>query len=196
MNSEPQQTPEIAVIARNVLVGVGLKALLDKIIPVAEVTLFSDFGSFAAAGPDRFFHYFVSAQLFREEAAFFRQRHQRTILLTDGAPRAAFAGMHTLDLFTSEEQLAHDILQMHRGAHPRRGAAPAAARPVLSEREEEVLRQIVGGAINKQIADRLGIGLTTVITHRRNIMEKMGVRSVAELILRAVAEGYAAPEGE
>lgn len=39
--------------------------------------------------------------------------------------------------------------------------------------------------MNKEIADRLQIGLTTVISHRRNIMEKLGIRSVAGLAIYA-----------
>ncbi len=55
---------------------------------------------------------------------------------------------------------------------------PQAAQP-LTEREAEVLTLIAGGLINKQVADRLEIGLTTVISHRRNIMEKLGIRTAA-----------------
>ena len=61
---------------------------------------------------------------------------------------------------------------------------------MLSDREIEVLSLIVQGFINKEIADRLNIGLTTVITHRRNIMEKLGVRSVSALTIYAVMNGY------
>ena len=45
------------------------------------------------------------------------------------------------------------------------------------------------GLINKQIADRLGIGLTTVISHRRNIAEKLGIRTVAGLAVYALRAG-------
>ena len=61
----------------------------------------------------------------------------------------------------------------------------------LSEREIEVLTLIAEGLMNKQIAQRLDIGLTTVISHRRNIMEKLGIRSVAGLVVYALAAGYA-----
>ena len=44
--------------------------------------------------------------------------------------------------------------------------------------------------MNKQIADSLQIGLTTVISHRRNIMEKLGIRSVAGLAIYALTAGY------
>ena len=52
-----------------------------------------------------------------------------------------------------------------------------------------MLTLIARGLINKEIADRLGIGLTTVISHRRNIMEKLGIRSVAGLAVYALTSG-------
>ena len=61
---------------------------------------------------------------------------------------------------------------------------------ILSDREIEVLSLIVQGLINKEIADRLNIGLTTVITHRKNIMDKLGMKSVSALTIYAVMHGY------
>ena len=46
------------------------------------------------------------------------------------------------------------------------------------------------GLINKEIADRLNISVTTVITHRKNIMEKLHARSLADIIIYAVMNGY------
>ncbi len=53
-----------------------------------------------------------------------------------------------------------------------------------------MLRLVVQGLLNKQIADRLRIALTTVISHRRNIMQKLGLRSVSALTIYAVTKGY------
>ena len=61
---------------------------------------------------------------------------------------------------------------------------------VLTDREIEVMSLIVRGFINKQIAEQLCISLPTVITHRRNIMEKLGLRSVSALTIYAVMHGY------
>ncbi len=49
---------------------------------------------------------------------------------------------------------------------------------------------IVQGLINKEIADRLNIALSTVVTHRKNIMDKLGLRSVSALTIYAVMHGY------
>jgi FixJ family two-component response regulator len=52
----------------------------------------------------------------------------------------------------------------------------------LTPREGEVLRCVIGGALNKQIAAQLGIAEKTVKIHRGRVMEKLAVRSVAELV--------------
>ena len=61
----------------------------------------------------------------------------------------------------------------------------------LSAREIEVLVLITKGLINKEeIADKLNISLTTVISHRKNITEKLGIKSVSGLTIYAVMHGY------
>ncbi len=52
----------------------------------------------------------------------------------------------------------------------------------LTPREQEIVQHLITGAPNKVIADRLQIAVKTVKVHRAHIMEKMGVRSVAELV--------------
>ena len=52
----------------------------------------------------------------------------------------------------------------------------------LTEREREVMDLVLAGKLNKQIADVLNISIKTVEVHRARIMDKMGVRSVAELV--------------
>jgi FixJ family two-component response regulator len=52
----------------------------------------------------------------------------------------------------------------------------------LSAREREVIENVIRGSLNKQIAAELGIAEKTVKVHRGRVMEKMEVRSVAELV--------------
>jgi FixJ family two-component response regulator len=52
----------------------------------------------------------------------------------------------------------------------------------LSAREAEVFKLIVRGQLNKQVAHALGISERTVKVHRHRVMEKLGVRSVAEAV--------------
>ena len=65
--------------------------------------------------------------------------------------------------------------------------------PRLSRREREVLRLIAEGTRSPSIAEELHISLGTVEVHRRNIMRKLGMRTVAELTRYAVREGVVLP---
>lgn len=187
--------PRIAILTRNGLTGIGLKSILEKIIPAAETHLFDGFETFAASDPDRYFHYFAAAETVIEHNLFFRERLHKTILLVEGTPQPALGGFHGLNVRQSEEGIVRDILRLHQHAHREgyRGAAEPAQTPAaepLSPREIDVLRLVVLGLLNKQIADRLQIALTTVISHRRNIMQKLGLRSVSALTIYAVTKGY------
>lgn len=58
---------------------------------------------------------------------------------------------------------------------------------VLSERERDVLRCVVRGQTNKEIANTLFISINTVLTHRKNIARKLGIHSVSGLTIYAIA---------
>lgn len=61
---------------------------------------------------------------------------------------------------------------------------------VLSKREQEVLGFVAQGLMNKEIAVRLQISLTTVITHRKNLADKLGIHSLAGLTVYAYTHGF------
>ncbi|MBN2165219.1 MAG: response regulator transcription factor [Marinilabiliaceae bacterium] len=58
----------------------------------------------------------------------------------------------------------------------------------LSEREIDVLIQLVKGLSNKEIADKLNISIHTVISHRKNIIEKTGIKSLSGLAIYAITK--------
>lgn len=63
----------------------------------------------------------------------------------------------------------------------------------LTNREREVLQLIAEGASTKEIAARLYLSIKTVETHRKNIMDKLGIHSVAGLTKYALREGLTSP---
>ena len=87
--------------------------------------------------------------------------------------------------FLSPEITATVIQQITRGAP----AAESSAYGVLSTREREVLQLLAEGQTSKQIASELHLAVRTVETHRRGIMHKLDLHSVAELTKYAVREG-------
>jgi DNA-binding NarL/FixJ family response regulator len=63
----------------------------------------------------------------------------------------------------------------------------------ISEREMEIIRLIAEGLSNKEVADKLFLSTHTVTTHRKNIMNKLGVNNTAGLVLFAVRENIISP---
>jgi len=61
----------------------------------------------------------------------------------------------------------------------------------LTPREFDVLKLVIGGMLNKQIASKLGTTEGTIKVHRGRVMEKMQVKSVAELVILAQRAGIA-----
>ena len=59
----------------------------------------------------------------------------------------------------------------------------------LTSREREILQLVAEGQTNREIADRLVIGVKTVLRHRTNIMEKLGFHNRTELIKYAISKG-------
>jgi DNA-binding CsgD family transcriptional regulator len=60
---------------------------------------------------------------------------------------------------------------------------------ILSIREKEILRCIALGQTNKAISDQLSISTHTVITHRKNITAKLGIKTIAGLTIYAIING-------
>ena len=192
------QLPEIAIIEANTLACLGLKGILEEIIPTETIRTFRSFAELVDDTPDMYAHYFVSASIYMEHTAFFQPRKRKTIVLAGGSPQFQLADVTVLNVFEAEKELVRHILKLHAHAHhdgyPVEGGVPVAphrvSREILSVREIEVLVLIAQGLINKEIADRLGISLTTVISHRKNITEKLGIKSVSGLTIYAVMNGY------
>ena len=59
---------------------------------------------------------------------------------------------------------------------------------ILSERETDVLKLLAKGMSNKEIADKLNISTNTVISHRKRVTQKTGIKSVSGLTIYAVVQ--------
>ncbi len=109
---------------------------------------------------------------------------------------------------SSPEQLLHAIVSVYDG---QTFFSPEIAQAALSQlvsnggktepftqltsREREVLVLIAEGQSNKEIANRLGIGVRTIETHRERIMRRLDIHSVAGLTKFAIANGLVSLEG-
>jgi DNA-binding NarL/FixJ family response regulator len=95
----------------------------------------------------------------------------------------AIERVHRGGTFYSPE-IAAGLLENHVNA-----GATASSRAWLTAREREVLTLVANGFTNKRIASELGISERTALSHRENLMAKLGLHSVATLTRLAVAEG-------
>lgn len=183
----------VAIVCANSLTVVGLKQLLQSVMPTIEMETFTSAAELQGSQPERFFHYFVDISILLSNRSFFSERNRRTIVLTTASEHAAqLPEFHCICVTKGEKALVRSLLQTMRMGHPHGEHIMNTAhqKPQLSPREVEVLSLLVRGLINKEIADRLNISLTTVITHRKNIVEKLGMRSLSALTVYAVMNGY------
>ena len=187
--------PKIAIIDANTLAVLGLKQLLQNVMPIMTVDTYGSFLELEANHPEQYFHYFVAMNVVLENKAFFLENRKKTIVLTLSRDiNSQLSEFHSLCINVPEPELVCSILAMEQHAHGQGQNLPpmpkALQQKILSDREIEVMSLIVQGYINKEIADKLNIGLSTVITHRKNIMDKLGMKSVSALTIYAVMHGY------
>lgn len=187
--------PKIAIIDANTLSVIGLKQILQNVLPIMTVDTYGSLAELDANQPDQYFHYFVSLDIVLTHRSFFAQRRRKTIVLTlSFSDTSQLADFHSLCINQPEPQLIRQLLMLEQHAHSGGRNLPpmpqALQQRILTDREIEVMSLIAQGFINKEIADRLNIGLSTVITHRKNIMDKLGMKSVSALTIYAVMHGY------
>lgn len=188
----------MAIVESNMLACMGLSHLLSRVIPMATIEVYHSMAALQAAMPEEVAHYFVAARIYIEHTQFFRQRAYKTIVLVSGENLPPLPGMLTLNINRSEQELTTDLLQLHQHGHGAGPHRPRHPRPLmgtptdaqpLTPRETEVVQLLARGLANKEIADAMNIGLTTVITHRKNIMSKLSAHSLSDIIIYAVMNG-------
>ena len=189
--------PKIAIIHPDTLAAIGLKHMLQEVMPIVKVDICRSVGEIPNAEIDDYIHYFASTGAIAADLHFFTEHRRKTIVLNSSPESSSspFTGFHCLNTSVPEKQLVRSLLALEQAAHADGRNLPPSVTACssgkhLSAREIEVMTLIVKGLINKEIADRLNISLTTTITHRRNIMDKLNIKSVSALTIYAVTHGY------
>ena len=187
--------PKIAIIDPNTLSVLGLKQLLQTVMPILTIDTFGSMIELKANQPNQYKHYFVAMNIVLENRAFFTEHIRQTIVLTlSHGGSSQFADFHSICINAPEAEVVRQLLILQQMGHSEGRNMPPMPqilkKKILSDREIEVMSLISQGYINKEIADKLSIGLATVVTHRRNIMDKLGLKSVSALTIYAVTHGY------
>ncbi|MCM1152885.1 MAG: LuxR C-terminal-related transcriptional regulator [Muribaculum sp.] len=181
----------VAIIALHVLHALALKDILRR-HPGISVETFADMSSMASSSTD-FDIYMLDAATYLSNLQFFLPRKSRCLVVFDNKTSRYTANIKapdTADTFqsiyadTDDTEIETRISSLINVC--KKDDAPSAE---LSQREKEVLRELASGLTNKEIADRLCISANTVITHRKNISAKLGIKSASGLSLFALMNG-------
>jgi DNA-binding CsgD family transcriptional regulator len=174
----------IAIISSDFLSGYGLKSLLYEYFNPTEVDVFATVGEYHAS---KNVHHLVvlPAIDYLMHAGEFSAKNK--VLTIAAAPQPNRHGqIPHLYTLCSEQELVEQLQNILMRFDAPQGVE---AKNELSEREREVLAKVAQGAINKEIADSLNISLNTVITHRKNITAKLGIKTISGLTVYAIING-------
>lgn len=163
------------IIDRDMCRAIGLRHLLRRDHEIdAEIAACADIGTIDPAAI-----YFLDQHAWSRLADRFLPAHRRHAAIVD-------ADFPVTD--TDEEALSEAVSRFVESC---RDTAPPASPESgdLSPRELQVLTLVARGYINKEIADELNISFNTVLTHRRNISAKLGIRSTSGLGIYAMMHG-------
>lgn len=185
--------PCFAIVDRNTLESTALKEILWELFNHVEIHIYGSMDSFIRDSNRHFVHFFVSSDMLFSNSEEFETLKHMTTVLTDGmTPHLVQSGYRTLDITSGEDEMIDRLMHLQQiGLYGeiQTNGSPNPLKDELTEREKEVLRMIVKGLTNKEIAQELGISVPTAIFHRNNICEKLQTRSIGKLTVYAVLSG-------
>lgn len=173
------------------LQSLGLQTLLIDYFSPVEVSCFSSFELFTNSGSDAYDYYFTDSDSWILNSEFFLPRRSKTLILLNRTKPADLSNNH-ITICSSQEVIIEEIERLL--ASESLTATTTEKNKGLSTREIDVLQLIVKGITNKEIADKLNISLNTVLTHRKNITAKLGIKTVSGLTFYALMNGLASTD--
>lgn len=164
------------IVDTDTLRAIGLRAMLERFGGL-EPIITTDPTTLCPLDDSTLF--FVTPEAFASMPMFYGPRRQQVVLIMDSTD----SPLPVLPPHISENELEERLENIL-------GTLKVPGRTVaLTDRERQVLALAARGLINKEIADRLEISLNTVLTHRKNISAKLGIKSVAALSVYAMMNG-------
>ena len=182
-----RRNKKIALILKDTLRSCGLQSLLVDYFQPVEITPFSTLESLQANGMESFDYYFTDAEQFSQGADYFLPRRSKTVIVVHHHASAHNSNaLQCLATDLTPEQLIEQLQQIFEAAPQQEFEGSKE----LSTREIDVLQLVAKGITNKEIADKLNISLNTVLTHRKNITTKLGIKTVSGLTFYAIMNGF------
>lgn len=174
-------TTKVFIVAHDLLRDIGLKHLLTQYFNIVVEIITTEKIEEKLIDNNSIF-FFTSADCYIASMEHFTNRQARAVIFSDKTSDRP----NNLPLSINEEELInrlHDLLTKEEDTSSTTSGE-------LSAREIEVLRLVALGYLNKEIANELSISINTVLTHRKNISSKLGIRSISGLSVYAMMNGY------
>ncbi len=175
----------IAIVTPYPLLSIGLKHLFQSYFDIVP-ELYNQADALLASHPESFDAYLITAETLVENSDFFLPRKNRILLLSTEPKGRSKTTLPTLFAAESKESLLEKIDQFIELLDKQSETLS----PELSPREAEVLQLVARGLINKEIAEQLNISVNTVLSHRKNLTAKLGIKTVSGLSFYAMMNGY------
>lgn len=162
---------------------IGLKYLLREYFEIDAITINQPLDNDSFCDSSQMYLIITTSQLFASNLDFFIPRRSRTIILSEENSDDTFI----INIHCDESTIINKIEQIIASINI---PSESMRQSSLTQREIDVLRLIAKGYINKEIAEKLNISFNTVLSHRKNITTKLGIKSASGLGFYAIMNGY------
>jgi DNA-binding CsgD family transcriptional regulator len=183
------QGKQVIIISSNCLITSGLRCILYDFFSPGNISSFVSFNDYVKNYTDIAFDFiFIHSEdyvLYNEH--FFRLRN-RVVVLTENDISGITdnSGLSYIDVKMEQSDVIEKLISIFSQRIKNRVSDNSEE---LTHRELDVLKLVAIGAMNKQIADKLSISVSTVISHRKNITRKLGINTVSGLTIYALING-------
>ena len=186
---------QIAIILNDTLQCIGVQSLLDEYFSPVSIYTYQMFAELEVEENISFDYFFTDTDTFVLNSEFFLPRRNKTIVFTHAGyiregQNIPFADLH-INIRQSKDFIINRLSKFFNSESQNDINKNTKD---LSFREVDVLQLIVKGITNKEIADKLNISLNTVLSHRKNIISKLGIKTVSGLTYYAIMNGFASSE--
>lgn len=132
----------------------------------------------------------LEPQLENDLEKYFHDKNQTAVLFlrsTGDSKKAESVFYDSLNLYQSKTELLKKLNKIIESRKPAGKTNSKSSN--LSEREKNILRHVAMGSTNKEIGEKLFISIHTVTTHRKNITQKLGIKTVSGLTVYSILNG-------
>jgi len=183
-------THEIFILHSSPIIQKGIESLVSQFadIPIYSIAYPSDIIKKAQATSQKHFIVFTETELTQEFHQAFQQLQQQNkisyVYILNGQEHVEnLKGSHVISHYSSETEISHIINKLKTHTHVSKNQEQGGS---ISRREKEVLTLVALGFSNKEIAEELSISVHTVISHRKKIVKKTGIKSISGLTMYAI----------